>query len=283
MGGGWGRGGAVDPRRRLALILGTSACCMAVSDQARFIDGVWGPYHSALLPGWWLTEGGQSAFGAAIDRLLRMHPAFEPLKQEAGDGVFDRIEHDILRRAGSLSAAAGLARDLHVLPDLIGNRSPLADPGVRGAVVGLDLRDDHGSLLQFHVATLCGLAYGLAQIVSTLEAAGYDFDTLVVSGGAGRSPLVRQIIADATGKCIGVPTTPEPVLLGSAMLGAVAAGDHDLRSAMGAMSGLGERHEPAGGAEVTRLHAAKSKAYGILQRTEGGLREVMASVDRSSD
>ena len=43
------RRGAGDPRRRLALILGTSSCCMAVSDEPRFIRGVWGPYYSALV------------------------------------------------------------------------------------------------------------------------------------------------------------------------------------------------------------------------------------------
>ena len=29
---------------RLALILGTSSCCMALSDEARFVPGVWGPH-----------------------------------------------------------------------------------------------------------------------------------------------------------------------------------------------------------------------------------------------
>ena len=65
-----------DPGKRLALILGTSSCCMALADEARFIPGAWGPNYSALTPGQWLTEGGQSAFGAAIDHLLRMSPAF---------------------------------------------------------------------------------------------------------------------------------------------------------------------------------------------------------------
>jgi FGGY-family pentulose kinase len=50
-------GAPADPRRRLALILGTSSCCMAVSDEPRFIRGVWGPYFSAVLPDKWLTEG----------------------------------------------------------------------------------------------------------------------------------------------------------------------------------------------------------------------------------
>src|SRR5262249_28995768 len=41
----------------LAFIGGTSNCLMAVSREPRFIDGVWGPYYSAMVPGLWLTEG----------------------------------------------------------------------------------------------------------------------------------------------------------------------------------------------------------------------------------
>ena len=69
-----------------------------------------------------------------------------------------------------------------------------------------------------------GLSYGVAEIVEALQGAGYDFDTIAVSGGASRSRLVRQVIADACGFRVSAPSTPEPVLLGSAMIGAAAAG-----------------------------------------------------------
>jgi FGGY-family pentulose kinase len=272
MGGAFGEEGA-DPRKRLALILGTSSCCMALADSALFIPGVWGPYYSALTPGQWLAEGGQSAFGAAIDRLMRMHPAFPDYARRAGDG-FETMEREIVARAGGLSRAAELARDLHVLPDFLGNRSPFADPAARGGVFGLDLTDDADSLRALYVAGLCGLAQGIAQIIRALEAGGHGFETLVVSGGAARSALVRQIIADATGKRVAAPETSEPVLLGAAMLGAVAAGRHDMRGAMAAMSRLAEVSEPAGGA-IAALHGRKRKAFEMLQDTERRVREAM--------
>jgi D-ribulokinase len=267
-------GAKADPQRRLALILGTSACCMAVADQARFVDGVWGPYFSALTPGQWLAEGGQSAFGAAIDRLVEAHPAFAELSRRSGGKAFEELENEILARAGSLSRAALLAKDLHVLPDFIGNRSPHADPNARGAVTGLDLRIDHASLVDLYVAALVGLAHGVGQIIGTLEAGGYDFDMLVVSGGAGRSKLVRQLIADATGKKVGAPETSEPVLLGGAMLAAVAAGRHTVSSAMSAMSRLAEEINPQGG-EVAAFHARKRQVFELMQQTERRIRTTM--------
>ena len=254
-----------DPRRRIALVLGTSACCMAVSDEARFIPGVWGPHYSALTPGQWLDEGGQSAFGAAIDRLMRMSPAFAGVAGRPS--AFDALEREIVARAGGASQAARLARDLHVLPDFLGNRSPHADPAARGAVVGFDLRDDEESAMALYVAGLCGLAQGLGQVIRLLERSGFACDALVASGGAARSALVRQIVADATGRRVAAPETSEPVLLGAAMLGAVAAGRRTLVEAMTTMSRLGGVSEPAGG-EIAALHAAKRRVFEALQEAE---------------
>ncbi len=61
---------------QLALIAGTSSCHMAVSREARFIRGVWGPYFGAMIPGMWLNEGGQSATGALIDHVIENHAAY---------------------------------------------------------------------------------------------------------------------------------------------------------------------------------------------------------------
>ncbi|MGA2485131.1 MAG: FGGY family pentulose kinase [Roseiarcus sp.] len=268
-----------DPRRRIALVLGTSACCMAVADEARFIPGVWGPHYAALTPGQWLDEGGQSAFGAAIDRLMRMSPAFAGVAGRPS--AFDALEREIVARAGGASQAARLARDLHVLPDFLGNRSPHADPAARGAVVGFDLRDDEESAMALYVAGLCGLAQGLGQVIRLLERNGFACDALVASGGAARSALVRQIVADATGRPVAAPETSEPVLLGGAMLGAVAAGRRTLIEAMTTMSKLGLVSEPAGG-EIAALHAAKRRVFEALQEAERTARAAMREGERAA-
>nr|XP_048715585.1 FGGY carbohydrate kinase domain-containing protein isoform X3 [Caretta caretta] len=51
---------------RLAVICGTSSCHMGISDAPIFVPGVWGPYYSAMVPGFWLNEGGQSATGKLV-------------------------------------------------------------------------------------------------------------------------------------------------------------------------------------------------------------------------
>ncbi|HEY3623065.1 MAG TPA: FGGY family pentulose kinase [Roseiarcus sp.] len=272
--GARGAGISADPRQRLALILGTSSSCMALSDEPRFIDGIWGPHFGVLTADQWLIDGGQSAFGGAIDHLLRLHPAFAEFKARAGPRALQALEKDIVARAGGLSEAALIADGLHVLPDFIGSRSPLADPGARGAVMGMDLREDAASLQELYVSGLCGLAYGLADIVRKLEQAAYEFDSIIVSGGAARSGLVRQIIADVCGKTVESPESPEPVLLGSAMVGAVAARTQTMASAMSSMSTLATgAAAPAGGA-IAGFHARKHRACEMLRRTEREIREL---------
>ena len=259
-----------DPRLRLALILGTSSSCLAVSDEPRFIDAVWGPHLSGLIPGQWLMDGGQSAFGAAIDRLVRMHP----LSGAVAAQDYDALERGIATRAGGLSRAALLADGLHVLPSFIGERAPVADAATRGGVVGLDLREDMASLEELYVAGLCGLAYGLAEIVAAYGRGGYAFETIVASGGASQSRLVRQIVADVCGMPVALLQTPEPVLLGSAMIGAAASGGTTVTSAMASMSSLGERVQPARGA-IAAFHARKRRAAALFARAEREARRAM--------
>src|SRR5260221_1341606 len=237
----------VDVCRRLAYIMGTSACIMATTSEPCFVPGVWGPYYSGMVPGFWLNEGGQSAAGAAIDHLIRSHPAYDEAVAGAKAGgmeILEFLERRIVSRAGRLGEAALLARDIHVLPEFLGNRSPFADPYSRAVVTGMDLDVDIGSMERLFVAGLCGLAYGLADVVEAFRAHGVDGDMMLISGGAGRSPLVRQIMADTTGLTIAVPETQEPVLLGAAMLGAVAAKScGSISEAMAPMSAIGPLDE----------------------------------------
>ena len=59
------------PEGGLAIISGTSCCHLVVSRKPVMVPGVWGPYFGAMLPDWWLNEGGQSAAGSLIDWTLR--------------------------------------------------------------------------------------------------------------------------------------------------------------------------------------------------------------------
>lgn len=251
---------------RMAYVFGTSACTMTTTKEPVFVDGVWGPYYNAMVPGLWLNEGGQSAAGAAIERLVRMHPRAAEAEAEAkakGKGLADTFAALVEKKGGS-AAVSDIVGRLHVVPEFLGNRAPFADPESRAIIAGLDLDESIDGLVSLYLAGLCGLGYGARQIVNAQAAKGIATDTIVVSGGATRSALVRQILADATGLTIAASVSPEPVLLGSAMLGAAAAcAFPDLGGAMQAMSALGEVHQPS---RATRdWHEVRFKAFELLQ------------------
>jgi D-ribulokinase len=269
---------AVDVCRRLAYIMGTSACIMATTSAPCFVPGVWGPYYSGMVPGFWLNEGGQSAAGAAIDHLVKSHPAYGEavaVAHAAGMEIPEFLERRIVSRVASLGKAAVFARDIHVLPEFLGNRSPFADPYSRAVVAGMDLDVDIGSMERLFLAGLCGLAYGLADVVEAFRAHGVDSDMMVISGGAGRSPLVRQIMADTTGLTIAVPETQEPVLLGAAMLGAVAAKTRgSIGEAMASMSAIGRLSEPTAPG-MADFHRSKRKVHGLMRTLDRESRDTM--------
>ncbi|MCQ0989134.1 FGGY-family carbohydrate kinase [Jiella marina] len=271
-------GEAFDPTRELAFIMGTSSCTMTLTTEPAFVDGVWGPFCGAMLPGYWLLEGGQSAYGAALDHLVTMHPAFGEASKaaaERGVSLLDHLEACAVEMAGSLEKAALLGAALTVVPEFLGNRSPEADPHATAAMSGLTLVNSKESLVRLFVAGLCGLCYGTRQIVEANRAKGLELGTIVASGGAARSPLLRRILADATGLTITSPETPEPVLLGSAMVGAVAGGAHeDLRTAAASMCRSGDVISPAGGT-IAEFHSTKYEAYRLLQQCERRTREIM--------
>ena len=267
--GGIGTVGADgQPEACLAYVFGTSSCTMTTTRQPVFVPGVWGPYFSAMVPDAWLIEGGQSVAGAAIERLLSMHPAAPDARgraQDAGQSLVELLAGLATEAAASLSNTVVLADGLHVVPEFLGNRAPFADPQARAVIAGLGMHDDLQSLVALYVAGLCGIGYGLRQIIEAQAAAGAPVERVVISGGAGRSNLVRQLLADATGKAVLATRAEEPVMLGAAMLGAVAGRRFDgVQSAMTSMSHIGRRYEPAVGT-VAACHERRFRAFKQLQ------------------
>lgn len=259
-----GDGDEVDIERRLALIGGTSSCHMAVSKEPRFVNGVWGPFYSAMVPGLWLTEGGQSATGALIDHIIFSHVRSRELESDAklrGMSVYEILAEVLDKLAAGKEFPAGLTRELHVLPDFHGNRSPRANPNARGMISGLRLSDSLEDLALLYLATVQAVAHGTRHILDAMTQGGYQIETVLTTGGGSKNPIFLREHADITGRKIVLPGEPEAVLLGSAMLGAVAAGDcSTVVEAMTKMSAAGAIIEPRRGS-VSDYHDAKHEVF----------------------
>ncbi|MGH7081872.1 MAG: FGGY-family carbohydrate kinase, partial [Acetobacteraceae bacterium] len=114
-----------------------------------------------------------------------------------------------------------------------------------------------------YLAAMQAIAYGTRHIVETMNEAGYAIDFVLAAGGGSRNGVFLESHADALGLPVAVGREPEAVLLGAAILGAVAGSIHPrITAAMAAMSRVGRVIRPRGG-EAARYHAAK---YAVFQR-----------------
>lgn len=269
---------AESASRRLALIGGTSSCHMAVSLEARFVDGIWGPYYSAMVPGYWLNEGGQSATGALIDHVIHSHSAAADLsaQAEARNCTIYEILNDLITTIARDRGVpvCELTRELHVLPYFHGNRSPRANPSLRGMVSGLKLSATAEDLALLYLATIQAIAHGTRHIIDELNASGYAIDTICACGGGTKNPVYLQQHADITGCRIILSAEPEAVLLGSAILGAVASGDFPtIETAMAAMSRAGRTIMP--NREEKSYHDRKHRIFHRMYDDQIAYRELM--------
>lgn len=259
-------GASEGVEHRLALICGTSSCHMAVSAGPSFVPGVWGPYYSAMIPGMWLNEGGQSATGSLIDHVVQSHARAADLTAaaaNAGRSVYELLNDRLHALAESEPHPAALTRELHVLPYFHGNRSPRADATLKGMISGLTLSAEVDDLARLYLATVQGIAYGTRHIIEACNAQGYAIDTILACGGLTKNPVFLREHANATGCAIALADEPDAVLLGSAILGAVAGQLYPtIQGAMKAMTRGRVAIRPEGG-EVAQYHAAK---YAVFQR-----------------
>jgi len=265
---------------RVALIGGTSSCHMAVSREANFVPGVWGPYYSAILPDMWLTEGGQSATGALIDNIIFSHAQSTELKtlSETEDkSVYQLLNEHLEKMSTGRAFPAELTRDLHLLPYFHGNRSPRADPTLKGMISGLRLSSTMDDLALLYLAAIQGIAYGTRHIIEEMNQNGFRIDTIFACGGGTKNPVFLREHADITGCQIALPEEPEAVLLGSAILGATASGDFpSMMDAMAVMNRTDRIISPASG-DVSRYHAAKYKVFHAMYSAQMEWRDTLST------
>jgi FGGY-family pentulose kinase len=214
----------LKPNNILSLIAGTSTCHMIVAKRPVFVPGVWGPYYSAMVPGMWLTEGGQSATGSLIDFIIEknsLYDKFNKLAKSKGQMLSEYLNNHLDRL---IKDDKFLTKDINILPYFHGNRSPRANPDAKGCVSGLTLNNTLDSYAIEYLATIQGIAYGTRHIIEEMNRNGHKVKAIAACGGLTKNRYFTQEHANVTGCDIYIPKEDESVLLGSAILAAVAQG-----------------------------------------------------------
>lgn len=162
-------------------------------DERLYLD-----YH--LAPDRWLPNGCMATSGSLIRWFQR----------ELGGGA--SLE-DLDVEAEAVPAGAG---GIVALPYFLGEKTPVNDPGARGAFVGLHLGHTRGALFR---ALLESIAFGFRHHLDVFAERGFAVGRVRVTNGGARSRLWTQVTADVLGRPLEAPAGG-----GSALGAAFAAG-----------------------------------------------------------
>jgi ribulokinase len=221
---------------KMAFITGSSHLQLGQSAKPFHARGVFGTYTDAVLPGQYTVEGGQVSTGSVVkwfkDNFCGQEAALAAQRGIDVYTVLNELASDI--PPGS--------EGLVVLDYWQGNRTPYVDPEARGIIRGLSLKHTTGHVFR---AIIEGIAYGTEHILRVFRQNGYVVEEMVAAGGATNSPLWMQIHADVSNVPIMTTAVADGPTLGSAILGAVAAGLYpDVPTAADNMVHITGRIEP---------------------------------------
>jgi xylulokinase len=204
------------------------------------------------IPGRWHVMGVTQAAGLSL-RWIRD-------QQQAGtdDAAYRRMTEE----AGAIPPGAD---GVLWAPYLMGERTPHADPNVRGALLGLAASHTRAHVVR---AVLEGVAFSLRDSFGIFDELGVPVKKVIVGGGGARSAVWRQIQADVYGHPVETVKAEEGAAYGAAILAGVGAGVwpsvDEACDAIVASSGI-TRPVPETVAAMTRHYAAYRRVYPALQ------------------
>ena len=220
---------------RMVMIMGTSTCHMVLGEDKRIVPGMRGVVEDGIIPGLFGFEAGQSCVGDHFAWFAEhcVPAAYQEEAKQRGQTVHQLLDS----KAGQLKPGES---GLLALDWWNGNRSVLVDVDLTGMLLGATLQTRPEEIYR---ALIEATAYGTRIIIEAFEQNGVAVNEIVATGGLPeRNKLLMQIYADVTGREFRVAASKQAGALGSAMFGAVAAG------------------EPAGGYD-TILEAARHMAH----------------------
>lgn len=113
------------------------------------------------------------------------------------------------------------SKDLFFFPYVNGAPYPIHNRNAKGVFAGITLEHDQ---FDFARALMEGVAFGVKRAAEDFRNNGSDIQSIVMMGGASKSPVWMQMIASITGIPIKRLNCPDVCAIGAAMIAACGAG-----------------------------------------------------------
>ncbi|MGC8954426.1 MAG: xylulokinase, partial [Desulfurococcus sp.] len=200
------------------------------------------------IPGYYLLVAEQEVAGGALDKILEL------LEMK---GMYEE--------ALALAEKSNLgARGLLFTPWLYGERSPIDDPHIRGAIINMSLVHSKGDLIR---AVLEGVALNIKWVYNIVERMTRKQEYVNIVGGGAKSDLWCQIVANAINRVVRRIAEPQDTTLrGASVIAAVALGLTSFEDAVTRFKVDREfKPEPEAARSYENLFKVYVKAYGKLK------------------
>lgn len=198
--------------------IGTSGVIFAHSDNVTINKQ--GRVHTfcAAVPGAWTVMSCTLAAGLS---LKWYRDNFCKAEMETAEGMGVDSYELLNRQIEQIPIGSG---KLLFAPYLMGERSPLLDANARGLFFGLSAIHTKYNLLR---AVMEGVSFSQRNCLDVFREMGVPFNSMLATGGGGKSPLWRQMLADIYDCDVTTLKTSEGPALGVAILAGVGAGIYD--------------------------------------------------------
>merc|ERR1712169_29810 len=185
-----------------------------------------------------------------------------------------------------------MARHYFFYGDFWGNRSPISDASMRGAMIGIDSDKSTDNMAMWYYATMEFIAMQTRQIIEQMNKAGHQISSIFMSGSQCQNPILMDLISTICQMPVLIPRyVNAAVVHGAAMLGAKAAShawalsvpgaeSETLWSIMDRMSKTGRVVEPGQNEKEKALFDAKYEVFLELCNSQQAFR---SKIDKAVD
>jgi len=169
----------------------------------------------AAVPGAWTVMSCTLAAGGSLQWFRNN---FCTAEMEAAEGIGKDVYMLLDKQAERVPIGSNR---LLFLPYIMGERSPVLNPEARGVFFGLSGVHKRPDMLR---AVMEGVVYSQRDCLDVLREMNVPFTQMMATGGGGRSPMWRQMMADVFDCPIVTSDNKEGPALGVAILAGVGAG-----------------------------------------------------------
>ena len=190
----------------MLLSAGTTWVLMGITEKPMYTD-------SFIVPGRHPIHG---LYGA-IASLVGSGASMQWFQNNLMSADFDKMNEVVPHRTVS-------SKDLFFFPYLSGAPYPIHNRNAKGVFAGLTLQHDQFDMAR---ALMEGVAFGVRRAAEDFASNGSKIESIVMMGGASKSPVWMQMIASITGIPIKRLNCSDVCAIGAAMIAACGAGFFD--------------------------------------------------------